>query len=89
MHTFEVWAPNANNISVKIGNALVPLERFEHGWWRGETESARQGTEYWFVIDGGDPVPDPRSAWQPYGIDGPSRIVDHSAFPWTDQKWQP
>ncbi|MBV9157761.1 MAG: malto-oligosyltrehalose trehalohydrolase, partial [Acidobacteriaceae bacterium] len=89
MHTFEVWAPNAENIAVKIGNALVPLERFEHGWWRGETESARQGTEYWFVIDGGDPVPDPRSAWQPYGIDGASRIVDHSAFPWTDQNWQP
>ncbi len=88
-HNFEVWAPNANSLRVKIGETLHALERREHGFWRGAVEIAAPDTEYWLVIDAGDPVPDPRSAWQPHGIDGPSRIVDHSAFPWTDQAWQP
>ncbi|MDQ4068615.1 MAG: malto-oligosyltrehalose trehalohydrolase, partial [Actinomycetota bacterium] len=37
--------------------------------------------------DGGDPRPDPRSPWQPEGVHGPSRLVDHSAFAWTDDGW--
>ena len=27
-------------------------------------------------------------SWEPHGIDGPSRILDHKAFSWTDQRWQ-
>ncbi len=51
--------------------------------------SASAGTDYGFVIDGSEPaVPDPRSAWQPHGVHGPSRIVDHAAFAWTDEQWQ-
>ncbi len=30
------------------------------------------------------PLPDPRSRWQPQGVHGPSRMVDHKAFEWTD-----
>ena len=44
--------------------------------------------EYAFVVDGGDPLPDPRSAWQPFGVHGPSRTVDHASFRWTDDRWQ-
>jgi maltooligosyltrehalose trehalohydrolase len=40
------------------------------------------------VLDGGDPRPDPRSGWQPHGVDGRSRLVDHGAFPWTDGTWR-
>ncbi|HLF48912.1 MAG TPA: malto-oligosyltrehalose trehalohydrolase, partial [Methylomirabilota bacterium] len=29
------------------------------------------------------------SSWQPHGVHGPSRVVDHAAFPWSDQRWQP
>ena len=57
------------------------------GWWTA-TENASAGTDYAFVLDGGPPLPDPRSAWQPHGIHGPSRVVDHSAFSWTDGGWQ-
>ncbi len=38
-------------------------------------------------IDGGPPRPDPRSAHQPAGIQGLSRIVDHDEFRWTDSDW--
>src|SRR6185437_12344694 len=46
------------------------------------------GTEYFFELDGGEPVPDPRSAFQPKGIHGPSQLVDHIEFRWTDARWQ-
>jgi maltooligosyltrehalose trehalohydrolase len=58
------------------------------GWWRGSVEGAGPGTDYAFSLDGGPPRPDPRSAFQPEGIHGPSRVVDHAAFPWTDAGWR-
>jgi maltooligosyltrehalose trehalohydrolase len=45
--------------------------------------------EYMFSVDGGEPRPDPRSNHQPHGIHGPSRVVDHSAFDWSDAGWTP
>ncbi len=50
--------------------------------------AAGAGTDYAFVLDGGEPLPDPRSPWQPYGIHGPCRLVDHTAFPWRDASWR-
>ncbi|MDQ2688843.1 MAG: malto-oligosyltrehalose trehalohydrolase [Chloroflexota bacterium] len=57
------------------------------GWWAAPIELA-PGTDYAFAIDGGEPLPDPRSPWQPGGIHGPSRTVDHGAFAWTDAGWR-
>ncbi|QBI54545.1 Malto-oligosyltrehalose trehalohydrolase [Streptomonospora litoralis] len=59
------------------------------GWWRLRIPSARPGDDYAFVLDGSDePLPDPRSAHQPHGVHGPSRIYDHTAFTWTDAGWR-
>ncbi|HEY1212834.1 MAG TPA: alpha-amylase family glycosyl hydrolase, partial [Bryobacteraceae bacterium] len=87
MHSFKVWAPKAENIAVKVGEHMEPMRREEGGWWTAKVEKAGPGSDYLFVINGA-PVPDPRSAWQPNGINGPSRVVDHSAFQWTDASWQ-
>jgi maltooligosyltrehalose trehalohydrolase len=59
----------------------------EGGWW-AVTAHAGPGEDYRFAIDGGDPLPDPRSPWQPHGVHGPSRLYEHSAFAWSDQDWQ-
>jgi maltooligosyltrehalose trehalohydrolase len=88
MHTFTVWAPRARTIVVRTGEASHPMEPVEGGWWKAEVENAGPGTDYFFVVDSGDAIPDPRSAWQPQGVHGPSRVEDHSAFHWTDQNWQ-
>ncbi|MBV8810746.1 MAG: malto-oligosyltrehalose trehalohydrolase [Acidobacteriaceae bacterium] len=88
MHQFKIWAPSARTIGVKIDSRIYPLETQSGGWWSAEVEEAGPGTDYWFVVDGSDPIPDPRSFFQPLGIHGPSRIIDHS-FPWTDDQWQP
>ena len=63
--------------------------------WRAPTADggrsihrSRPGADYAFVVDGAEPpLPDPRSQSQPYGVHGRSRIVDHSAFNWTDARW--
>jgi maltooligosyltrehalose trehalohydrolase len=45
--------------------------------------------DYSFHLDGQESaLPDPRSAWQPNGVHGPSRIFDQSAFEWHDSGWQ-
>jgi maltooligosyltrehalose trehalohydrolase len=88
MHTFRVWAPRAHTIAVRIGDVSYPLQATERGWWTRDVEEAGPDTDYWFVVNGGDPIPDPRSQFQPFGISGPSRLVDHSSFPWSDESWQ-
>jgi maltooligosyltrehalose trehalohydrolase len=60
----------------------------EPGWWAAEAGAAGDGTDYGFCLDGGDPLPDPRSPRQPFGVLGASRTYDHSAFPWTDRGWR-
>jgi len=64
------------------------MERVEGGWWEAKDFPLKHGKGYAFVLDGKKPVADPRSAWQPEGVEGPSRILDHSLFPWTDNAWQ-
>jgi maltooligosyltrehalose trehalohydrolase len=59
------------------------------GWWTAAVESAGPGSDYGFVLDGDGPFPDPRSPWQPIDVHGLSRLVDHTAFRWTDSDFRP
>jgi maltooligosyltrehalose trehalohydrolase len=61
-----------------------------HGWWQAEVPGAHHGTDYGFVLDDDPkPYPDPRSAWQPNGVHGLSRVLDQSRYQWTDAAWKP
>ena len=84
----QVWAPEAERVEVVLGNQRRPLDRGTNGWWAIEDEDLTPGTDYAFSVDGGDPRPDPRSAWQPEGVHGPSRLVDHGAHEWADDDWR-
>jgi maltooligosyltrehalose trehalohydrolase len=88
MHIFDVWAPRAQAMAVRIGGEDHPMQTAGGGWWKCRVENAGPGTGYSFVVDGADPVPDPRSQFQPDGVHGPSRLIDHGAFQWTDASWQ-
>ena len=90
MTALTVWAPNANKVEVEAGKARHRLTAGDDGWWSTELSISESGAEYdyMFRLDGGQPLPDPRSPWQPNGIDGPSRLIDHTTFPWTDGRWQ-
>ena len=84
----RVWAPNAREVKLEIASDRVAMTPTDGGWWIADTPLAVPGADYAFVLDGAEPpIPDPRSQSQPYGVHGPSRIVDHSAFDWTDAQW--
>ena len=90
MAKLEVWGPRARTVAVQIAGEAHPLEQGEQGWWTTETQKVVPGSDYFFSLDDSElALPDPRSAWQPEGIHGCSRFLDHSAFVWTDQNWQP
>jgi len=88
MHKFEVWAPLARSVAVQVGDSSYPMEKTGSAWWKAEIANARPGQDYGFLVDGGHAIPDPRSAWQPKGVNGLSRILDHTSFSWTDRNWQ-
>jgi maltooligosyltrehalose trehalohydrolase len=88
MTTFRVWAPVAQWVEVEVDGERLSLSAGEGGWWAADVPAAGPGSEYAFRLDGGEPLPDPRSPWQPSGVHGPSRVVEHQAFPWQDQGWQ-
>ena len=73
---FGVWAPRVGSLAVRTGGRTVPLEREDRGVWRGAVEGAAAGDDYMLVLDGERERPDPRSRFQPYGVHGPSRLVD-------------
>ena len=88
MTTLRVWAPGKDRVEVEVEGQRHAMTDAPGGWWQLELPDAGPGTDYAFCLDGGPPRPDPRSAWQPQGVHGPSRLVDHAAFDWTDQLWR-
>ena len=88
MTSFRVWAPSAGAVDVDLSGRRVPMAPVGGGWHQVEVPDAAPGTDYGYSLDGGPVRPDPRSAWQPEGVHGPSRVVDHTAFPWTDGRWR-
>jgi maltooligosyltrehalose trehalohydrolase len=89
MHQFKVWAPRVESAGVKINGKVHPLAARDRGWWETTVEGADTGTDYAFILnDDALALPDPRSQWQPSGVHGPSRVLDHASFQWTDSTWQ-
>ena len=84
---FSVWAPRRARVGLRIAPAEHRMRRAGGGWWIADVDEAGHGTDYAFVLDGGEPRPDPRSRWQPNGVHGPSRVYDHDRFEWTDHDW--
>src|SRR5436309_11718641 len=91
MHTFEVWAPLASRVALKLNNSALPMQGpDEQGWWHLRVEEAGPGSDYGFQLDRESGVyPDPRSLRQPHGVHGLSRLYDQAAFAWTDAAFQP
>jgi maltooligosyltrehalose trehalohydrolase len=81
-----VWAPRASRVELVSDGGRLPMAAREGGWWASSV-ALPPNTDYGFALDGGDPLPDPRSPWQPDGVHGLSRTVDHEAFDWTDAGW--
>ena len=89
MTAFRVWAPAAGRVEVQALGDWYPMSpAAAPGWWEADVGHAPGGTDYAFRLDGGPPLPDPRSPRQPFGPQGVSRSYDHSAFGWGDRGWR-
>lgn len=89
---FTVWAPLAERVQVRL---LEPCERVadmqpaERGNWQTELQDVPPGTRYRYILDDSHEHPDPASHFQPEGVHGPSQIIDHGRFGWTDDAFKP
>ncbi|GAA3613594.1 malto-oligosyltrehalose trehalohydrolase [Marihabitans asiaticum] len=100
---YRVWAPTAERVELALADdespttgagptdfadveTTEPMTRGEDGWWTSSTLRT-PGCRYGFVVDGGAPLPDPRSLRQPDGPFGLSEVVDPADFVWTDDDW--
>ena len=88
MAGFRVWAPKATKAAVETARGRFTMSKQPGGWYEAEVASARNGDDYWFILDDGERLPDPRTQSQPSGIAGPSRLVDHDEFNWRHDAWK-
>lgn len=88
---FTVWAPFARTVELVLaepGNVMVPMNRDSSGYWHASGVSADPGTLYRYRLDGERDRPDPASHAQHDGVHGPSIVIDHTAFSWSDADWK-
>jgi maltooligosyltrehalose trehalohydrolase len=67
--------PGATEFAQGSAHAVVPYAG-ELGYWHAEVDDSVLALGYRYSIDGGEPVPDPRSMWQPDGVHGASHLVN-------------
>jgi maltooligosyltrehalose trehalohydrolase len=67
------------------------LTRDERGYWSASFADVRPGTLYRYRLNGNDDqtFPDPASRFQPFGVHGPSQVIEPGTFRWTDHEWRP
>jgi maltooligosyltrehalose trehalohydrolase len=89
---FRLWAPDVDAVSLLLEGSGAPrslaMEPLADGWFERVVPDAGPGTRYRFDVDGGPPVPDPASRWQPDGVHGASAVVDPGAYAWRDADWR-
>ncbi|MBC7927313.1 MAG: malto-oligosyltrehalose trehalohydrolase [Bryobacteraceae bacterium] len=83
----SIWAPLASEAQLYTSGRLVPMRPRKNGWYDA-AEPLHHGDRYGFVLDGRQPLPDPRSDFQPQGVHQLSEAVDHDGFEWNDEGWQ-
>ncbi len=88
---FSVWAPFARTIEIVLYGSeekRLSMDRDAAGYWHAHGVPVSHGAFYRYRIDGERDRPDPASHAQPEGVHGPSMVVDHHSFIWTDASWK-
>ena len=88
---YGVWAPDASRVAVAVerdsATHTLDLTAEEDGVWSADDPEGAAGDLYMFCLDGGRPLPDPASRFQPGGVSGASECVDPWAFDWKCATW--
>lgn len=91
---FRLFAPAASSVRLALDEhapnprAPAAMQSCGNGWYELAVEDARPGTQYRFVLPDGFRVPDPASGYAPFGVHGPSELVDPDAYAWHDDNWK-
>lgn len=84
---FSLWALGRTSALVEVNGCdrydMIPIGE---GYFAVDVAGVLPGAMYSFSVDGGPPLPDLASRWQPEGSDGLSEVVDER-FAWTDHTW--
>jgi len=87
--SFIVWSPFSKSIELYLSeDKKIPMKKDSEGYWKVSVKDIKPGMNYFYLINGSKRG-DPASNFQPEGISGPSQIVDHSSFEWTDPEFSP
>ncbi len=87
--SFSVWAPHHNEVTLLIGEERQQFKMMqaENGYWALTCDGMKPNSPYLYKLDGKVVKPDPASHFQPTGVFGPSAVIDHEAFKWSDDGW--
>jgi len=95
--SFRLWAPDCEVVELVVfkregdkprESRRVKLAKQRDGFHVGTVTGVGVDDLYMFSPDGRGPFPDPASKSQPFGVHGPSAIVDVTKFSWTDKRWR-
>jgi maltooligosyltrehalose trehalohydrolase len=69
---FSLWSPVAKSVELCVGAERHAMRKVAGDYWEADVNVLPGGIRYRYSIDGGPPLPDPTSAWQPDGVHGDS-----------------
>lgn len=87
-----VWAPLAESVELIIGDGRsqnsdsLVLHKQDLGYWTTSTRTLKPGDAYKLRVGDKQPLPDPVSLAQPFGVHGHSVALDLN-YEWTDHQW--
>lgn len=87
---FTVWAPLRERVMLRLVSKQsqeIEMKPDDFGYFEAVV-SADTGSQYYYVLEEGKGYPDPASQYQPEGVHGPSEVLDHDSFFWTDHSWK-
>ncbi len=87
--SFSVWAPYHNDVTLLLGEEKheLGMAKAENAYWTLTYDGIKPNSSYLYKLDGKVVKPDPASHFQPTGVFGPSSVIDHEAFKWSDGGW--
>jgi len=88
MWRFRLWAPDCDTVFLRLSGHDIAMQPEDDGWFITRAE-AHEGTQYAFVLPGGQVGPDPASRRQMGGVHGPSCLI-HPRIPrrWAGRPWE-
>ncbi|MTH46034.1 malto-oligosyltrehalose trehalohydrolase [Intestinirhabdus alba] len=85
---FRVWATGHEKITLILAGERYAMHAAGNGWFEREVSGVTPGAEYQYLPDDGPALPDPASRAQVGDVNGPSRVIDPTAYRWQNAQWQ-